>query len=72
MTIVRRRECSRLLLLLNVQKKVQLFYSCMIKNRIFACVGLIIVFMSKNEKLIERFRQFPRDFTFEELEKHEV
>lgn len=25
--------------------------------------------MSKNEKLIERFRQIPRDFTFEELEK---
>ena len=23
---------------------MQLFYSCMIKNRIFACVGLIIVF----------------------------
>ncbi len=38
---------------------------------IFAIVGLIIVFMSKNEKLVERFKQLPRDFTFEELEKHE-
>lgn len=25
--------------------------------------------MSKNEKLIERFKQLPRNFTFEELEK---
>ncbi len=25
--------------------------------------------MSKNEKLVERFKQLPNDFTFEELEK---
>ena len=36
---------------------------------IFAIVGLIIVFISKNEKLVERFKQLPKDFTFDELEK---